>query len=70
MFSNNNIICTVINLLSIGLCTETLTFKRCELGHFIRNSFKTIKVIFDKTACNDSDDKSLVVAYLNAFFSR
>ena len=47
-----------------------LAFKRCELSHFIHNLFKTIKMIFVKPACNDSDDESTVVAYSNTFLFR
>ena len=47
-----------------------LAFKRCELSHFIHNLFETIKMIFGKPACNDSDNESTVVAYSNTFLFR
>ena len=47
-----------------------LAFKRCELSHFIHNLFETIKMIFGKPACNDSDNESIVVAYSNTFLFR
>ena len=50
-------------MLSIGLYTETLVLKLCELSYFFHSLFKINKMILGKTTYNESDDETTVVLF-------